>query len=129
MDLHRQHLARRVCGRRTRQLRLERARRGGACLRQRARAWHRHPPVRASDVRGDGGLGHRDLSAGGPGLAKHAIEAGLVDEYHLFVLPVVLGGGTRFLPAGVRLRLELVAERRFVNGVVHLRYRGLPGGE
>ena len=65
----------------------------------------------------------RDLSIGGPGLAAPAIEAGLVDEYHLFVCPVVVGGGTRFLPAGLRLELELLEERRFGNGVVHLHYR------
>lgn len=70
-----------------------------------------------------------DLSVGGPGLARHAIEAGLVDEYHQFVSPVLVGGGTRFFPAGVRLPLQLVAERRFGNGVVHLHYRALPPGE
>ena len=65
----------------------------------------------------------RDLSVGGAGLAGQAIAAGLVDELHFFVVPVVVGGGTRFLPADVRLRLELVAERRFGNGAVHLGYR------
>jgi dihydrofolate reductase len=64
----------------------------------------------------------RDLSVGGPGLAAEAIRAGLVDELHLFVSPVVVGGGTPALPA-VRWDLELLAERRFGNGVVHLRYR------
>ncbi|TFB93998.1 dihydrofolate reductase family protein [Cryobacterium sp. HLT2-28] len=72
---------------------------------------------------------HRDLSVGGPGLAKLAIEAGLVNEYHQFVSPVLVGGGTRFYPAGVRLRVQLVAEHRFDNGVVHLHYRALPPGD
>jgi dihydrofolate reductase len=66
----------------------------------------------------------RDISIGGPELAAEAIRAGLVDEYHLFVTPVVVGGGNHFLPENVRLRLELVDERRFSNGVVYLRYRG-----
>jgi dihydrofolate reductase len=67
----------------------------------------------------------RDLSVGGPGLAAHAIEAGLVDGYDLFLVPVVVGGGTRFFPDDVRLQLELMDERRFGNGTVHLRYRTL----
>jgi dihydrofolate reductase len=65
----------------------------------------------------------RDISVGGPELAAQAITAGLVDEYHLFVTPVVVGGGKRSLPDGVRLQLELLDERRFGNGVVHLHYR------
>jgi dihydrofolate reductase len=65
----------------------------------------------------------RDISVGGPGLAGAAIRAGLVDEYHLFLSPVIVGGGTPSLPGGVRVRLELLAERRFGNGVVHLHYR------
>jgi dihydrofolate reductase len=65
----------------------------------------------------------RDLSVGGPGLASQAIAAGLVDELHLFVAPVVVGGGTRSLPDDVRWNLELLDERRFGNGVVYLRYR------
>ena len=64
----------------------------------------------------------RDLSVGGPELAARAFAAGLVDECHLFVTPIVLGGGKRSLP-DVRLELELLAERRFGNGMVHLRYR------
>jgi len=64
-----------------------------------------------------------DLSIGGPGLAAFAIEAGLVDEFAVFVNPVVVGGGTRYLPDRVRVGLELVDERRFGNGVVYLRYR------
>ncbi|MGH2635086.1 MAG: dihydrofolate reductase family protein [Actinomycetota bacterium] len=65
----------------------------------------------------------RDLSVGGPELAARAFEAGLVDECHLFVVPVVVGGGTRSLPDRVRVKLELLDERRFAGGVVHLRYR------
>lgn len=65
----------------------------------------------------------RDLSVGGPTLAAHALRAGLVDEVCLFVSPVVVGGGTPFMPNGVRLQLELLDERRFGNGVVFLRYR------
>ena len=64
----------------------------------------------------------RDLTVGGPTLGAHAITAGLVDEYHLFVWPVVVGGGTHFLPNRVRLQLELLDERRFGNGAVYLRY-------
>jgi len=65
----------------------------------------------------------RDISVGGPELAAEAIKAGLVDEYHLFVNPVVVGGGKRALPNDVRVTLELMDERRFGNGVVHLHYR------
>ncbi len=65
----------------------------------------------------------RDMTVGGPELAAQAIKAGLVDEYHLFVSPVVVGGGNQSLPNGVRLKLELLDERRFGNGVVHLHYR------
>jgi dihydrofolate reductase len=65
----------------------------------------------------------RDITVGGPELAARAIEAGLVDEYHLFIAPVAVGGGKESLPDGVRLNLELLAERRFANGTVHLHYR------
>jgi dihydrofolate reductase len=65
----------------------------------------------------------RDLTVGGPELAAHAFAAGLVDECHVFLAPVVVGGGTRSLPDDVRLDLELLDERRFGNGVVYLRYR------
>jgi dihydrofolate reductase len=64
----------------------------------------------------------RDLSVGGPGLAGAALGDGLVDEIHLFLSPVVVGAGTRALPDAVRLALDLVSERRFANGVVHLHY-------
>jgi dihydrofolate reductase len=62
-----------------------------------------------------------DITVGGPGLAAHALRAGLVDECRLFLNPVVVGGGTPSLPDGVRLDLELLEERRFGNGVVYLR--------
>jgi len=65
----------------------------------------------------------RDITVGGPDLAAHAMKAGLVDECHLFVVPVVVGGGKRALPNNVRLKLELLDETRFCNGVVHLHYR------
>jgi dihydrofolate reductase len=65
----------------------------------------------------------RDISVGGPDLAAQAIKAGLVDEYHLFLTPIAVGGGKQSLPDHVRLELELVDERRFGNGVVHLHYR------
>jgi dihydrofolate reductase len=64
-----------------------------------------------------------DVGVAGPDLAAHAFKAGLVDEVQLFVSPVVVGGGKRALPDGVRLGLELLDERRFGNGVVHVRYR------
>ena len=64
-----------------------------------------------------------DISIGGPELAATAIRAGLVDEWQFIVSPVVVGAGTRALPDDVHLRLELVDERRFGNGVVHLHYR------
>ncbi len=64
-----------------------------------------------------------DISVGGAELAGQAIGAGLVDECHLFLCPVVVGGGKRALPDNVRAQLELLEERRFGNGVVHLQYR------
>jgi dihydrofolate reductase len=65
----------------------------------------------------------RDITVGGPDLAAQAIEAGLVDEFQLFVAPVVVGGGKRALPDNVRLKLELLDERRFGSGVVYVHYR------
>jgi dihydrofolate reductase len=65
----------------------------------------------------------RDITVGGPEIAGQAIDAGLVDECHLFLGPVVLGGGKRALPANVRAQLDLLDERRFGTGVVHLHYR------
>jgi dihydrofolate reductase len=65
----------------------------------------------------------RDISVGGPDLAAQAIKAGLVDECRLFLTPIVVGGGKQSLPDDVRLKLELLGERRFASGVVHLHYR------
>jgi dihydrofolate reductase len=65
----------------------------------------------------------RDISVGGPDLAGQAIRAGLVDELHLFLAPIVVGGGKPSLPDDVRVELELLDERRFGNGVVWRHYR------
>ena len=65
----------------------------------------------------------REVGVGGPTLAAAALRAGLVDECSVFVVPVVVGGGTPWLPAGLRLDLELTQERRFAGGTVLLRYR------
>jgi dihydrofolate reductase len=68
----------------------------------------------------------RDLMIGGATLAGEALRSeGLVDELHLYLHPVVVGGGTRALPDGVLMRLELLDERRFESGVVHLHHRVL----
>ena len=68
----------------------------------------------------------KDLAIGGAGLAATAIDLGLVDEYRLFVSPVVLGAGTRFFPpVEERLNLELVETRTFGSRVVYMRYRRL----
>jgi dihydrofolate reductase len=68
------------------------------------------------------------ISVGGPTLAAEALRAGLVDECHLFLNPVIVGAGTRALPDGLRIGLELLEERRFDSGVVYVRYstRGAP---
>ena len=65
----------------------------------------------------------RDLTIGGPELAAGAIEAGLVDEYQFFLVPVVVGGGKRSLPDNVRVNLDLLHQRRFGNGTIYLHYR------
>jgi dihydrofolate reductase len=65
----------------------------------------------------------RDITIGGAELAGQAIARGLVDELHLLLGPVLVGGGKRALPDGIRTQLELLDERRFRGGVVHLRYR------
>lgn len=62
----------------------------------------------------------RDISIGGPDLAGQAFEAGLVDECHLLIAPVLVGGGKRSLPHGVHLKLELLGSRRFDSGMVLL---------
>lgn len=68
-------------------------------------------------------IADRDLSVAGPGLAAAAINAGLVDRYILRVIPVIVGGGNRALPDGVRVDLEIDATRRFDDGSVLLDYR------
>ncbi len=65
----------------------------------------------------------KDLTIGGANLAAQALEAGILDECHLIVWPMTLGGGKRALPDGVRVDLDLLDEHRFDSGVVHLRYR------
>jgi dihydrofolate reductase len=65
----------------------------------------------------------RDITIGGPGLAAHALHQGLVDEIQMFVVPAVVGGGTRALPDGLRADLALLDERRFAGGAVYLRYQ------
>ena len=75
-----------------------------------------HDAVRALKAEGD-------CVIGGPELAAEALAAGLVDRIELLLSPVVVGGGKRALPDGARARLELVDERRFDNGVVHVGYR------
>jgi dihydrofolate reductase len=70
-------------------------------------------------------LAERDLAVGGPELAAQALAARLVDECHLFLTPIIVGGGNPSIPTGVRLRLELLDERRFSGGMVYLHYRTL----
>jgi dihydrofolate reductase len=69
-----------------------------------------------------------DMTVGGPDLAGQALAAGLVDECQMFVVPIVIGGGKRSLRRNVRLKLQLLDERRFGNGTVFLRYRCLGRG-
>jgi dihydrofolate reductase len=69
----------------------------------------------------------RDINIGGPNLAAQAFRAGLVDECHLFLAPVIVGDGTRAFPSDVRLELQLQDERRFDNGMVYLHYRSAKG--
>ncbi|MGC1184850.1 MAG: dihydrofolate reductase family protein [Candidatus Dormiibacterota bacterium] len=63
-----------------------------------------------------------DISVAGATLATQAFQGGLVDECHLFLTPVVVGGGQQALPQDIHLKLELVDERRFSKGVVYLHY-------
>ncbi len=69
-----------------------------------------------------------DILIGGPDLAAQAFRSGLIDECHLFLTPIIVGGGKQSLPSDVRLELELLEERRFGNGMVYLRYRAGHGG-
>ena len=68
-------------------------------------------------------VAQHDISIGGPELAAHAFRSGLIDECHLFLTPIIVGGGKPSLPDNVKLELELLEERRFGNGMVYLRYR------
>ena len=74
-------------------------------------------------IRGMKAEAESDLMVGGANLAAHALRAGLVDECHLFIAPVILGRGKPSLPSELRNTLELLDERRFDNGVVYLRHR------
>jgi dihydrofolate reductase len=65
----------------------------------------------------------RDVSVGGAEVAAQALDVGLVDEFHLFLVPALVGGGTRALSQTTRADLELLDERRFAQGAVHLHYR------
>ena len=134
--------------------RLERTYRTGAHVYQRLDSADQHISLRATDVRDDGFLGdgpfasrHTEIHARlrrcisrsgqgrllhdspvsieGPNLATQAIRAGLVDEIHQFVAPVILGGGKKFFPDDIKLQLELIDERRFDSGIVYLRHRVL----
>ena len=80
------------------------------------------PSFQVTTVRALKASSTRDLTIGGPTLAAEALRASLVDEFQLFVVPVVIGGGTHWLPRGWRVRLELLDERRFRGGMVYLRY-------
>ena len=77
----------------------------------------------AAAIRREKARAGSDISVGGPGLAARALKAGLMDELYLFLVPVVVGGGTKSLPDHVRLELELLDERRFDGGMVYLHYR------
>lgn len=68
-----------------------------------------------------------DILIGGPELAAHAFRAGLIDEYHVFIIPILVGGGKSALPDNVRMKLELLTERRFGDGTVYLRYQTSQG--
>jgi len=64
----------------------------------------------------------KDFGIGGPHLAAEAIKAGIVDEYHQFIVPIMIGSGNYWLPKDVQSKLELVDVRKFANGFVHLQY-------
>jgi dihydrofolate reductase len=71
----------------------------------------------------------RDVGIGGAELAGQALDAGLVDECHLFLVPVAVGAGKPALPIDSHLRLGLLDQRRFGNGTVYLRYRVDPAAQ
>jgi riboflavin biosynthesis pyrimidine reductase len=64
----------------------------------------------------------KDFDIGGPHLAAEAIKAGIVDEYHQIIAPVIIGNGNYWLPRDVKIDLKLVDVRKFENGFVHLQY-------
>ncbi len=68
-----------------------------------------------------------EILIGGPDLAAHAFRSGLIDECHLFLVPIIVGGGKKSLPDNIRLELKLLDERRFGNGMVYLRYQATQG--
>ena len=86
----------------------------------RTRVEHEFDPDAVRRLKQSSGL---DIAVGGAELAGQAIGAGLVDECHLFLCPMLVGAGKRALPANVRAQLELLDERGFRNGVVHLHHR------
>lgn len=86
----------------------------------RTRIERRFDPQTVSRLKAEAG---RDLAVGGAMLAGAALRAGLVDECHLFLAPVVVGAGKAAFPDDVRLKLDLLDERRFDSGVVFLAYR------
>ena len=92
----------------------------GAPVTARTRIERSFVPDRVQKLKAAAG---RDLTVGGAQLAGQAIAAGLVDKYQLFVVPAVVGGGTRALPGQVRLNLALAQEHRFGSGVIYLCYR------
>jgi dihydrofolate reductase len=80
----------------------------------------RFDPVSVRDMKASA---TSDLTVGGSHLAAHALKAGLVDECHLFIRPVLVGGGKPALPSDTRTDLKLLDDRRLGNGVVYLRFR------
>jgi dihydrofolate reductase len=85
----------------------------------RTRIEHEFDPDAVQRLKADA---ERDMSINGPGLAAHALRAGLVDEVQMFVHPVIVGGGKRFFPDGVQSKLELIEERAFRNQIITVRY-------
>jgi dihydrofolate reductase len=90
-----------------------------AVVTSRTRLERRFDPAAVRDMKASAAA---DLAVGGSTHAGHAFRSGLIDECHLVIAPVVVGGGKRALPDGVRLDLDLVDERRFGGGMVFLRY-------
>jgi dihydrofolate reductase len=86
----------------------------------RTRLEHNFDPASVRDMKASA---TSDLTVGGALLAAHALKAGLVDECHLFIRPILLGGGKPALPSDTRAELKLLDDRRLSNGVVYLRYR------